>query len=180
MHLSGLLPPSIPAWYALHTKPRQEQRAVENLAAWGVEALAPQLRLKSNSSFPQFLFPGYIFARFDASRMLRKVRFTRGVWYVVCFGEEPAPIAEEVITELRSRLDERGFVRKADPLRRGDLVMIESGPLKDFMGVFEDDLPQSERVRILLKTVGYSAHVDISRFAVKKLAVNNLTDGQAA
>lgn len=172
---SGLFLPSRPAWYALHTKPRQEQRAAENLAAWGVEALAPQLRLKSNPVFPQFLFPGYIFARFDASRMLPKVRFTRGVWYVVSFGDEPAAIAEEVIAELRSRLDERGFVRKLNPLRCGDVVRIESGPLKDFLGVFEEDLPHNERVRILLKTVGYSAHVDISRFNVKKL-----NDGQAA
>lgn len=168
MHLSDGFSPSL-SWYAVHTKPHQEQRAADNLRAWGLEALAPQFRSKSNSPFPQFLFPGYIFARFDASCLLHKVRFTRGVWYVVGFGEGPSAIAEEVIAELRLRLDERDYIRKINTLQRGDLVRIEAGPLKDFLGVFEEDLSQNERVRILLNTVGYSAHVDISRFAVQKL-----------
>jgi hypothetical protein len=42
--------------------------------------------------------------------------------------------------------------------------------LRDFVGVFERELPGTERVQILLHTVAYSAHVEVSRLEVAKVA----------
>ena len=160
---------SVLSWYAIRTKPRQEERAVENLTSWGVATLAP--RLKGNSGRRESLFfPGYIFARFDGLKMLHNIHFTRGVAYVVGFGGAPAPISDEVIDEISARMDGNGIIRKAVGFDPGDEVVIRSGILRNFMGIFERELPGSERVQILLHTIAYSARVEIPRSDVVRLA----------
>jgi transcriptional antiterminator RfaH len=158
------------SWYAIRTKPRQEERAVENLSMWGVATLAPRLK-GSNGQRDAQLFPGYIFARFEAPKMLHNIHFTRGVAYVVSFGGVPAPISNELIDEIYARMDENGIIRStAIPLNPGDHVVIRSGLWRNFVGVFERDLSGTERVQILLRAVTYSAHVEVSRFEVAKVA----------
>lgn len=155
------------SWYAIRTKPRQEERAVENLRLWGVPTLAPKLeRISGQRQSP--LFPGYIFARFEGIQMLHNIQFTRGVAYVVAFGGVPAAIADEVIDEIYARMDNGGVVRHAPVLKPGDEVAIQSTLLRNFRGVFERELSGSQRVQILLHTVAYSAHLEISRFEVIK------------
>jgi transcriptional antiterminator RfaH len=157
------------SWYAVRTKPRQEERAVENLGSWGVTTLAPRIKGNGNGR-ESHLFPGYIFARFDSGKMLQDIRFTRGVAYVVSFGGVPAAISEELIQEINARTDDNGVVRIAPALSPGDTVMIRSGLLRNFVGVFERELPGSERVQILLRTVAFSARAEVSRYEVAKVA----------
>jgi len=157
------------SWYAIRTKPRQEERAFDNLMSWGITALAPRLERDGVRRNPHF-FPGYIFARFDGIKMLHRVHFVRGVAYVVSFGGMPAPISDDVIGEIYSRMDANGVIRDRTELNPGDHVVIRSGPLRNFVGVFERDLPGAERVQILLHTVAYSAHVEVARLEVAKIA----------
>jgi transcriptional antiterminator RfaH len=159
---------SVLSWYAIRTKPRQEERAVDNLTSWGIATLAP--RLEGTGQRTQHLFPGYIFARFDGLTMLHNVHLVRGVAYVVSFGEVPAPISDDVIWEIYARMDEDGVIRTTPTLNPGDEVVIRSGPLRNFVGVFERELPGAERVQIFLRTVAYSAHVEVSRLEVAKIA----------
>ena len=70
----------ITCWYAIHTKPNQEERASQNLIAWGVETFLPLLRKRSFEEHVaravyriEPLFRSYIFARCNASNMLYKV-----------------------------------------------------------------------------------------------------------
>ena len=155
------------SWYAIRTKPRQEERAVENLRSWGITTLAA--RLKGNDSRRDSqLFPGYIFARFEGLKMLRNVYFTRGVAYVVSFGG--VPISDDVIGEIHARMDENGVINNKSYLNPGDEVVIRSGPLRNFVGVFERE-SGAERVQILLNAVAYSARVQVPRLEVAKLAV---------
>jgi transcriptional antiterminator RfaH len=139
------------SWYALHTRPRQEERAAQNLIAWGVETIVPKLQEARVSVGTQILFPGYIFARFDVPSMFHKIRFTRGVLYVVSFAGRPASISVEVIA-----------IQDTPSLRPGDPVMVKSGPLRSFVGVFERKLPGHARVQILLTTLAYSARMEVS------------------
>jgi transcriptional antiterminator RfaH len=157
------------AWYAVRTKPRQEDRAVENLTAWEIATLAPKLK-GSNGRRDSHLFPGYIFARFNGIAMLHNIHFTHGVAYVVSFGGAPAAISDELISEIYARMDESGTIRNTAALKPGDKVIIRSGLLRDFIGVFERDLHGSERVQILLRSVGYSARAEVYRCDVAKLA----------
>ncbi len=100
------------------------------------------------------------------------MNFTRGVSYVVSFGGRLAPVDEALIAAIHSRMDENGIIRNAQTLKAGDAVRILSGPLRDFTGVLEKEMPGSERVRVLLTTVAYSARVKMSIFELAKLAPN--------
>jgi transcriptional antiterminator RfaH len=158
-----------PRWYVIHTRPRQEDRADRNLRAWNVPTLSPKLRCRHARPHGAVieriepLFPQYIFAQFIESELLHKVRFTRGVRAVVEFGGGPVPVDDEVMALLRSRIGEDGFVAAGREFRRGDPVVIEGGPLRDLIGVFECDVNASHRVKILLTTVSCRAHLEIDR-----------------
>jgi transcriptional antiterminator RfaH len=166
-----------PRWYAIRTNPQQEERAAGTLKAWGVETFSPRLKEGRRNQFTGALtcsgrpmFTGYIFARFDAERLLSKVWYTRGVNHVVGFGGNPAPIDDEVIELLRLRVGEDGFVKMGDEPQRGDNIVITDGPLKNFVGVFERSLKGSERIMVLLDAVSYQSRLSVERESVKKAA----------
>lgn len=148
-------------WYVVSTKPRQELRAESNLLAWNVETFYPRLRSVGrarrgveSAGAPRPLFPGYIFARFDADAMLNKIRFTRGVNGVVCFGDRAAPVEDAVIEIIRRRQDEDGRVLIGERPRAAPDAFAAEGPLKIFAAMFERPHGERERVEILLATVG--------------------------
>jgi transcription elongation factor/antiterminator RfaH len=164
-----------PHWYAIHTHPKQEERAHCNLQAWGIESLHPKLRERRLNPFtgaPIFLskplFPRYIFARFDAGSQLHKISFTRGVHSVVSFNAMPAPIDDEIIALIMSRMTDQGFVRINDDLKAGDRVIIKEGPLKSLIGIFEREIKDSDRVSILLEAVSYQGRMVVERDQVRK------------
>jgi transcriptional antiterminator RfaH len=149
-------------WYVVSTKPRQELRAASNLLAWNVETFYPRLKRAGGArrgdepvQLPRPLFPGYIFARFDADAMLNKVRFTRGVNGVVCFGDRAAPVEDAVIEIIRRRQDESGQVVIGEGPRAAPPT---GGPLMSFAAMFERPHGERERVEILLATVGVGGH----------------------
>lgn len=171
-------------WYVIHTRPRQEQRADENLRAWGIETLSPLISVSGNHPkrnsrtvaplrqrprVPRPLFPGYIFAKFPYTRLSHKVRFTRGILNVVSFGETPTPVDNELISIIRDRIEANGLVRLVDELSPNDKVMIKSGPFAGFMGVFEKSLRDPERVVVLLSTINFQARIVIEEERLKKL-----------
>lgn len=147
-------------WYVVQTKPKQESRADANLRRWGVETFGPlvrEARVRRGSSRAQYraspLFPGYIFARFDAADLLSKIQLTRGVYRVVGFGEYATPIGDEIIALIRSRVGEDGFVRHPE-LQPGDPVQVTCGPLRSLEGIFERHTHGEDRVLILLAAIG--------------------------
>jgi transcriptional antiterminator RfaH len=163
-------------WYVVHTNPRQEDRAESNLRAWGIEIFAPKIRECRYNQFngkPTFiikpLFPRYIFARFKIQELLHKVRYTRGVHDIVSFDNSPTPVSDEIITFLKEQINEDGFVELSSEIKSGDKVQIESGPLKDFTCIFEREMNDSDRVKILLQTVNYQAHIIIEKKMIKKI-----------
>jgi transcriptional antiterminator RfaH len=162
-------------WYVLHTHPKQEDRACSNLKVLGVPIFNPKIRECRYNQFtvlPTYvakpLFPRYIFARFNIYHLYHKVRFTRGIFSVVSFGEGPTSIDEEVIALIQSNIKEDGFVRIDEEIKPGDRVIVKDGPLKNFAGIFKQVMKDIDRIRILLETVSYQAHVEIERDMVKK------------
>jgi transcription elongation factor/antiterminator RfaH len=163
-------------WYVIHTHPKQEDRAGSNLKVLGMPVLSPKTRERRYNQFvnaPTYvtkpLFPRYIFAQFKINDLYHKVRFTRGVYSVVSFGEGPTQIDEEIIALIQSNIrEEDGFVRIDEDVKPGDRVIVKDGPLKNFAGIFELEMKDTDRIRILLETVSYQAHVEIERDMVKK------------
>jgi len=87
---------------------------------------------------------------------------------VVSFGDSPTPIDEEIIALIQANIKEDGFVRIDEEIRPGDRVIVKDGPLKHFAGMFEREMKDTDRIRILLETVSYQAHVEIERDMVKR------------
>jgi transcription antitermination factor NusG len=142
-----------------------------------VETLNPKLRGRRISSVNgqvnyagKPLFSHYIFAHFDAESLLQKVCFTRGVHGVISFGGVPAAVDESVIKLIKVQMDADGFVKLADDFKAGDKVLIKSGPLKNFVGVFERQMKHSERVAILLTTVNYQSRAVVMKEMIMKVA----------
>ena len=162
-------------WYVVHTNPKQEERANSNLIAWGVETVHAKVKTQRHNEFTgaptyitQPLFPRYIFAKFNARKQLSKILFTRGVHQVVCFGDSPACVSDEIIDVIRARIDQNGFVKLNNDLKPGDKVVISAGPLKNLIGVFEREVKGSERIMILLTAIGYQGHLEVDRNLIKR------------
>jgi transcriptional antiterminator RfaH len=162
-------------WYVVHTKPKQESRAESNLRVAGLEILLPRLReprsgkaLLDRVAYSEGpLFPGYLFARFDAARHLTMVRLTRGVHSIVGFGEYATPIQDSLVDLIRGRIEADGFVHLAEP-KPGDGIEVVSGPLRELDGVFERTARGRDRVFILLNRVGAIARVEIPKAFIRK------------
>lgn len=157
-------------WYAVYTKPNEEQRAESNLRAWGVETFAPLVRDGGEARRARPLFSRYVFARFEAERQLQRVSYTRGVSRVVTSGGWPLEVCEEAIDVLRSRVGEGGCVRLGEGLPAGDAVETRGGALNGLNGVFEAGLKDQERVRILLTAVKYQAQATPGRRHLRNAA----------
>jgi transcriptional antiterminator RfaH len=113
------------------------------------------------------LFPCYIFARFQATALLHKIRLTRGIHSVVSFGDKPSAVDDEIIDLLKVRVEEDGFVKVEQRLKKGDKVVINNGPLEGLNGIFEAETKPLDRVCILLTTVRYQARLVIDRNIVQ-------------
>jgi transcriptional antiterminator RfaH len=173
----------VPQWYVIHTKPQQEMRAERNLSSWGIETFYPRIKKQPDAISPHSqsylikpFFPSYIFARFVVNDSLHKICFTRGVHSVVSFGGVPIAIENEIITILQSNFNEKDGLmrpsqqRTAPQLVRGDRVAIKEGPMKDFIGIFEQDLKAQERVMILLTAVNYQTRVIVHPTLIRKVS----------
>jgi transcriptional antiterminator RfaH len=164
-----------PCWYAIYTHLRQENRADLNLQTLGIETLSPKIRQPSykvcgeRTFIVKHLFPRYLFARFQiGSSLLSKVCFTRGVHSLVRCGPQPAPIDDEIISRIKSRISEDGFVKLVEGFKPGDRVFIKDGPFKNFMGIFEREMKASERVRVLLTSISYQGHIVVEKQELKR------------
>jgi len=167
----------VPCWYVVRTGARQEARATVNLNAWGVETFLPRMRVRRLNRYTgtstyelKPLFPGYLFARFSAGRLLHQVGYTRGVRCVVSFGGMPAKVDDSIIEFIYSQLDEDGFVKMWDEIRVGDKVRIKCGPLADFVGVFDRRVNETNRVAILLTAVSYQGRIVIERDFLERVS----------
>lgn len=156
-------------WYVIHTKPRQEDRAEASLRTLGLETLNPKLQRTLRSSISTPLFPSYIFAHFQLDHMFRKVRWSRGVHKIVEFGGIPATVDSETVELIRLRLANYSFGVSASSFHSGDRLRITEGPFRDLVGIFEKEMPDEERVMILLSYVQFHAHLVIEKAHTQKV-----------
>jgi transcriptional antiterminator RfaH len=162
-------------WFVIHTKSRDEYRVKNNLGGMGIETLLPLY--KNYKSLRERicpvvnpLFPNYVFARLNLAQHYYKVKWTRGVNRILGVGAEPTPISDTVIQTLKEQMDKDNTVQLLEDLKEGNKVQITSGPLRDFVGVFQKGMSSGGRVRILLSLIGKELPVQICRWQIKKVA----------
>lgn len=146
-------------WFVVQTRPNSERRAVANLKRQGFEVYFPVYsKRRSHAGKVDMvaapLFPRYLFVAIDLeSQRWRSISSTFGVAQLVRHGDRPAPLADEIIAELRDREDERGLIQVGGAFRLGERVRVVGGAFADHFGMFES-MGDGERVAVLLDILG--------------------------
>ena len=142
------------AWYLIHSKPRQEHIAKEQLERQGYRTYLPlfplrRRRLGRTVKIIAPMFPRYLFIHLsDQTDDWRPIRSTIGVANLVRFAQAPARVPESLIMALQERENEEGIQVLPDrDYQPGDRVRIAEGPFEGFEGIFQET---SSRNRVLL------------------------------
>jgi transcriptional antiterminator RfaH len=126
------------AWYVVHTKPRQETRAFENLQNQGFHCFLPtmqvqKLRNQKVQTITEPMFSRYLFIQLDdTTQNWGPIRSTLGVSRLVSFGPLPAKVPPEFIAFLQEAPPE-ALERMFAP---GDRIHVADGPLKGLEGQY--------------------------------------------
>lgn len=130
-------------WYLVHTKPRQEQCALENLQRQGYECYLPtllseKLRQGKLVVVDEPLFPRYLFIKLgqdDSAQSWAPIRSTRGVSRLVSFGVQPAKVDERLVLQLQAK----EAAKHGEPQRlfaAGQRVRLTEAPFADIEGIY--------------------------------------------
>lgn len=162
-------------WYTVHSKPRQEITAEQNLQRQGFETYLPKIGLRKRKSskwvkIVEPLFPRYLFIRVDPGQhSLAPVRSTTGVAGLVRFGNLLQPVPPAVIEYLKQVESLETAQHPADdwPHQPGDKVDILAGPFAGLSGVFQVATGQ-DRALLLIELLGRqnTATVDLHAIAI--------------
>lgn len=160
------------SWYAVYTRPQAEVRAWENLLRQGYAAYLPRCRTEiSHARRRQVVlrpvFPRYLFAGVERrAQCWRPLLSTQGVCDVVRAGDEPMPVAPELIAALREQEKAGAFDRLTRPLRLGELVRIGAGAFEDMIGRLVE-LREQDRVVVMLDILGRTVRAQFDAAAVQ-------------
>jgi transcriptional antiterminator RfaH len=158
-------------WYLIHCKPREDERALENLQRQGFECYRPAQRVERRRNgrkctVPEPLFPNYLFIHLDrVNDNWYPIRSTRGVIHIVRFNEFPLPVADEIVEGIRARLAGIG----AEPyLKPGERVRITEGAFSQLEAIFVANDGQ-HRVVLLLNVLQRNQELSFPLQVVRKL-----------
>lgn len=162
-------------WYLVHTKPRQEECAQENLERQGYECylpVFPKEKLRQNRVYVvnEPLFPRYLFIRLGqghADQSWTPIRSTKGVSRLVSFGKNPAMVPDGLIDHLRST----EAVVQANPERlftQGDQVRLTDGAFVGIEGVFQM-ANGDRRVMVLIELMGKPVVMKVDAASLQKV-----------
>ena len=124
-------------WHVVHTKPRAEARALENLERQGFEVFLPMITLQKVrraklANVIEPMFSRYLFLRTtQAMEDLSVVRSTLGVSQLVRFGAVPAKVPHAWVEAMRSQP-----LVKETLLKTGDNVVLSEGMLKGLEAIY--------------------------------------------
>ena len=162
------------AWYAVQTKPRQEQIAVEHLARQGFECYLPKAwnpsqRAPSRNPRIEPLFPRYLFVHADTGvQSISTVNYTRGVSKLVKFGARIIAVPEWVINGLKKATDAVSGLVDVEPtsLEPGDCVEVYGGPFAGLKAIYQTaDGPT--RAILLLSLLGRENTITVDQSCLK-------------
>lgn len=158
-------------WYVIHTKPRQEIRALENLKKQNYKVFCPlisieKIRRKKVAKVIEPLFSRYIFIKLDTtSSNWSPITYTLGVSKIVRFGSMPTAVDDSIINMLISHDGELHTRLFSD----GDEIELIDGPLKGLHAVFKQhDGELRAMILIELMSQPHLIRVDTHTLAPRK------------
>jgi transcriptional antiterminator RfaH len=153
-------------WYVAHTQPNAESKAVTHLNRQGFTTYLPRyLKRRRHARRVEVvsapLFPRYLFVEIDtAVQRWRSIYSTVGVSQLVCTGDTPTPVLNQVVTLLKDRENAAGLIEleRRPQFSIGDEVRVLDGVFCDCFGLY-DGMSDRDRVTILLDLLGRKVRV---------------------
>ncbi len=159
-------------WYLVHTKPKQEKCALQNLQQQGYQCYLPMLstekiRQGSLAVVNEPLFPRYLLIQPGSAKSWGSVRSTKGVNRLVCFGSEPARIDDDLITLLQAQ--EASLQSNPEPLfKPGEKVRITEGAFAGIEGIYQ--MAEGERrVMVLIELLSKPTVMRVTPANLRKI-----------
>ena len=156
------------AWYVLHTKSRFENVVHEGLLKKNLDAFLPKIKVQSKRRDRRLmiqvpLFPGYLFVRSDLSprRHLEIVK-TVGAVRLIGTKDGPVPVPDDTIASLEIMVSTELPVSTGSRLKRGDRVVVVSGPFAGVTGTFVRYRGKG-RVVVNIEALGQYAGVEVDK-----------------
>lgn len=131
-------------WYLIHTKPKQEFRAKQNLEQQGYACYLPimhseKLRRGKIAVAPTPLFPRYLFIQLGndvSDKSWNPIRSTKGVNRLVVFGASPAKVDYQLVATLQKQ--ERQMQEQPETLySTGEQVQLMDGAFAGLEGIYQ-------------------------------------------
>lgn len=164
------------AWYLIHSKPRLEAVASEQLQRQGYETylpLAPVRRRKRGRMFSDIgpMFPRYLFIHLsDKTDDWGPIRSTIGVTNLVRFAQSPARVPDNLIEALKQREDSKGVqILASTGFEQGEKVRIAEGPFEGYEAIFQAHTSK-DRVILLLQIAEKQISLKLDESLIESLA----------
>jgi len=159
-------------WFALRLRSNYERTTVSHLRERGYEEFAPSYTLEKRWSdrtkqIEQFLFPGYIFCRFNPNDRL-SILTAPGVVDVVGFGKTPEHIPDAEIERVRKMVNSGLPVTPYPFVQVGQAVLIERGPLTGVEGILVE-VKGKARLVVSVSLLQRSVSAEVDRHAIRPI-----------
>jgi transcription antitermination factor NusG len=159
-----------PEWFAIWTRSRHEKLVRDQLQQKHVEVFLPTITKwsrwkdrKKQIDWP--LFPGYCFARFDATDRLPILK-CEGVVSIVGTDGMPSAIPPIEIDSIRQLIDSELAFDPCPLIKEGMMVEVKAGPLKGVVGRL---MRKGSHARLVLSVdlIGQAVSVEVDAADVK-------------
>jgi transcriptional antiterminator RfaH len=160
-------------WYLIYTKTKQEKVALVNLTRQNYQVYLPfinkeKILLGKKILIREPMFPRYLFVclSHDRQQNWAPINSTKGVSHLVKFGGLAAGLDNEVVDNLRKKIDKDLVVKV---FSTGDKIEILKGPFKGMEAIFNTYKGEERAILFLnLMSKNLTAKFDLSDF--KKVA----------
>ncbi|MGA2883532.1 MAG: UpxY family transcription antiterminator [Bryobacteraceae bacterium] len=159
-------------WFALRIRSNHERITVRHLRERGYEEFAPSCKIEKRWSdrtkqIDHFLFPGYIFCRFDPNDRL-PVMTAPGVVDVVGFGRTPERIPDAEVERVRRMVESGLLVTPYPYVQVGQAVLIERGPLSGVEGILVE-VKGKVRLVVSVNLLQRSVSAEVDRHSIRPI-----------
>jgi transcriptional antiterminator NusG len=167
-------------WFALRLRSNYERITLTHLRERGYEEFAPFYKIEKRWSdrvkqIDQFLFPGYLFCRFDPNDRL-PILTVPGVVDVVGFGKMPEHIPDDEIERVRKMVESGLLVTPYPYVQVGQPVLIERGPLSGVEGILVE-VKGKARLVVSVNLLRRSVSAEVDRNSIRPIQTLSADSG---
>jgi transcriptional antiterminator RfaH len=161
-------------WYVVHSKPREERRALANLTNQGYTCYLPEcvvtkIRRGRRTLVREPLFPRYLFIELDdtlEARSWAPIRSSKGVAGLVAFGGAPVYVESALIDGLRQQEARHQAVDYT--FQPGETVVILGGPFRNLQGVYQQ-ADGERRAFVLIEFLNRMTCIPVAQDFLRKI-----------